>query len=51
MAALDAVNARYGRGTLSTAVFGVERTWRAREALISSRYTTRLSEIVQVRGW
>nr|WP_244974461.1 DUF4113 domain-containing protein [Gluconobacter cerinus] len=30
---------------------GLSRTWRPRASLLSSRYTTCLSEIVHVRSW
>jgi DNA polymerase V len=46
MAALDAVNARYGRGTLRLACIGTNLPWAGRQAQHSSRYTTCLDEIL-----
>lgn len=51
MAALDAINARFGRGTLRSAAAGIERSWRPRQSLLSGRYTTRLNEIVRAKSW
>ena len=42
MAALDAVNARFGRGTLVPAAAGLKRPWSTRFDRRSPRYTTRL---------
>ena len=47
MAALDAVNARFGRGTLRPLSTGVARTWGTRHARLSPRYTTRLDELME----
>jgi len=51
MAAMDAINARFGRGMVRTASTGIQQTWKTRQTLLSARYTTRLSEIVGVRSW
>lgn len=50
MAALGAVNARYGRHTLNPAVAGLTRTWGMRRQKISPRYTTHVDELLQVRA-
>jgi DNA polymerase V len=50
MAALDRVNARFGRGALFPAAIGIERPWRLRAAHHSPRYTTRLDELPRVRA-
>lgn len=47
MAAMDALNARFGRGTVQPAsVRLAPRPWSARQERISSRYTTKLEEIL-----
>lgn len=46
MAALDAINGRYGQGMLRPASTGMIRTWAGRQAHHSPRYTTRLHEIL-----
>lgn len=45
MAALDAVNARWGRDALRLAACGTDRTWRMRQAARSPRYTTAWTEL------
>ncbi len=50
MAALDRVNARFGRGALFPAAIGIERPWKLRAAHHSPRYTTRLDELPRVRA-
>src|SRR5918997_6358040 len=50
MAAMDRVNARYGRNTLFPAAMGIERGWRQHAAHHSPRYTTRLDELPRVRA-
>lgn len=51
MAAMDAVNATYGRGTLSLAATGVGReAWHRKELRRSPRYTTRWDELAEVRA-
>lgn len=46
MAALDAVNARWGRGTLRPASTGFDRSWGAKQQKLSPRYTTRATEML-----
>ena len=46
MAALDAVNARWGRGTLRPASSGLVHGWAARQQRLSPRYTTQAGEIL-----
>ena len=40
MHALDAVNARYGRGSLRLAAEGLSKPWQIRREHLSPRYTT-----------
>ncbi|WP_316016170.1 Y-family DNA polymerase [Roseobacter sp. HKCCA0434] len=49
MAALDAVNDRFGRKTLTIASEGTTRTWKLRADMRSPRYTTRISDLPVVR--
>ena len=51
MTALDAVNARYGRGTLRPLATGIARSWSTRHDRLSPRYTTRLDEILVATAW
>ncbi|HEY6541766.1 MAG TPA: Y-family DNA polymerase, partial [Ktedonobacteraceae bacterium] len=48
MAMVDALNHIFGRDTLFFAVQGVARTWKMRQAMLSSRYTTNWDELVLV---
>lgn len=48
MAALDAVNGRYGRHTLVPAVAGIKPAWSMRRQRLSPRYTTHFEELLQV---
>lgn len=50
MAALDAVNARHGRGTLRPLSTGLERPWGTRHAWLSPRDMTRLEESLEARA-
>jgi DNA polymerase V len=50
MAALDAVNIRYGRRTLAPAIAGVQQGWSMRRQRLSPRYTTHLDEVLEVRA-
>ena len=50
MAALDAVNARYGRHTLNPAVAGLTRAWGMRRQKLSPRYTTHVDELLAARA-
>ena len=45
MAALDQVNARFGRGSLFPGATGVRRAWTLKAEMRSPAYTTRLSEV------
>lgn len=45
MAALDMVNARFGRDTLRFAACGTDQDWRMKQALRSPRYTTCWQEL------
>lgn len=50
MAALDAVNNRFGRGTLRPGGIRQVTPWSTRAANRSPRYTTRLSDLMEVRA-
>ncbi len=51
MAALDAVNARFGRGALRPLSTGRARPWGTRHARMSPRDTTRVDELVEAKAW
>lgn len=51
MIAMDAVNARFGTGTLRLGSLGLKQSWSPRRSLLSRRYTTRLEEIVKDTSW
>lgn len=51
MQALDAVNVRYGRGTLRPLATGIARPWATRHDRLSRRYTTRIEEILVATAW
>ena len=51
MAALDAVNARFGRGTLRPAATGMLKAWAGRQARHSPRYTTRAEEMLIAKAF
>ncbi len=50
MAALDAVNARYGRDTLRPLAAGMARSWKAQQGNVSPRYTTNAGEMLAGRA-
>lgn len=53
MDALDAINSRWGRGTLRPAAAGIERqkrSWATKFEMRSPRYTTRLDEVMSVKA-
>ncbi|GAB6036282.1 Y-family DNA polymerase [Fundidesulfovibrio butyratiphilus] len=50
MAVLDAVNAKWGRDTLTCAAAGLARPWRMRQEKRSPRYTTRWEELPVARA-
>ena len=45
MAAVDAVNARFGRGAVITAAAGMRKPWATKFEMRSPRYTTRVDEL------
>ncbi|PVZ19544.1 MULTISPECIES: translesion error-prone DNA polymerase V subunit UmuC [unclassified Pseudomonas] len=49
MGVLDAINERWGRGTLRTGAFPNAPGWAMRQDLMSQRYTTRLDQLMKVR--
>jgi DNA polymerase V len=51
LAALDAVNARFGRGTLRPLSAGLVRPLGTRHARLSPRYTTRVEELMEAKAW
>jgi DNA polymerase V len=51
MAAMDAVNARYGRGTLRPLATGIARSWGTRSSRLSPRYTTHAGEMLEATAW
>ncbi len=48
-ATVDAINARLGRGTVFFAASGVERKWKMKREMLSSRYTTCWDELLGVK--
>lgn len=46
---VDAINTRWGKGTITFASVGKEQPWRALRAHVSPRFTTRLAELPIVR--
>ena len=50
MAALDAVNGRYGRGVLRPLATGIIRPWSTRQARLTPRYTTHAAEMMEARA-
>jgi DNA polymerase V len=51
MAALDAVNARFGRGTLRPAATGMFKAWAGRQSRHSPRYTTHAGEMLVAKAF
>ncbi len=49
--ALDAVNARHGRGALRPLATGLARPWGTRHGRLSPRYTTRVEELMEAEAW
>ncbi|HIF0232812.1 TPA: Y-family DNA polymerase [Legionella pneumophila] len=49
MSTLDAINTRFGRGTLRLAAEGYAQVWKMRAEMRSPCYTTRWTELAQVR--
>lgn len=48
MRALDALNARYGRGTVTFASMGRKAGWKLRSDFVSPRYTTAWADLLEV---
>ncbi len=48
MAAMDAANARFGRGAVTLAAAGIKKPWETKFEKRSPRYTTRMSELPSV---
>ena len=48
MQALDALNARFGRGTVGFGTAGERQPWGLRREFISPRYTTVWDELLRV---
>jgi DNA polymerase V len=51
MAALDAINVRFGCGTLRPAATGMIKAWAGRQARHSPRYTTRAEEMLVAQAF
>lgn len=51
MTAFDAVNERFGRGTIRMLASGIQPTWKARASMLSQRFTTSLDEMLEARSW
>ena len=51
MAAMDSVNARYGRGTLRPLATSITRSWGTRSSRLSPRYTTHAGEMLEATAW
>jgi DNA polymerase V len=49
MRAMDALNARYGRDTVTFAATGTRRAWKLKRDFISSRYSTSWDELLRVQ--
>jgi DNA polymerase V len=49
MAAIDRINQKYGRDTLKIAAQGSGRKWKLRQEKLSPSYTTRWSDIIEVK--
>jgi DNA polymerase V len=49
MRATDAINARFGRGTVEFAAGGVKKEWQMRQEFRSPHYTTDWKELAVVR--
>ncbi len=48
-ATVDAINARFGRGTLFYAAEGTTKEWRMKREMLSGRPTTRWGELLVAR--
>ena len=47
--AVDALNARYGKGKVFSAAEGIARKWKMKRSLLSKRATTNWNELIVVR--
>ena len=50
MSAIDALNTRFGRGTISFAAEGLQQPWQMKAARRSPRFTTRWDELAIARN-
>ena len=50
MEAVDRINRKYGRFTIRPLAVGFDHKWEMKQARLSSRYTTRLDEVLRVRA-
>jgi DNA polymerase V len=48
MRTVDALNGRFGRGTVNFGVTGGKRPWTLRSGMLSGRYTTEWGELLRV---
>lgn len=48
--AVDRINRRYGRYTVRPLSAGSEHEWQMKQQRVSPRHTTRLDEVLRVRG-
>ena len=51
MPAMDAINARYGRNSLSPLAIGIARPWAARSRCLSRQFTTKLEDVLAAQAW
>ena len=49
MTLLDQLNAKEGKGTLYFAGQGIQQQWQMKREMLSPRYTTRFSDLLQVK--
>lgn len=49
--AMDAVNQRFGKGTMSLLSAGLQNKWQPRQGMLSQRYTTNINEIMEARTY
>ena len=49
MASYDAINNKMGRDTVRLAVQGFDRKWKMRQERLSPCYTTRMTELLEVK--
>ena len=50
MATMDAINCRWGRGTMRVAAEGIDKAWRMKRGKLSPRYTTEWADLPTVRA-